>query len=436
MSTTAPALKVAFATFGCKVNQYESAAIREAALAEGHAAVVDPVAADVVVVNTCTVTAEADRKGRQAVRRLHRRAPRARIVVTGCGADSAGEAYTRLPGVAAVVGNAGKGGLAALLGDAERSTLNAERRGGASTMALRLSRFPGHARAFLKIEDGCHLRCRYCIIPSVRGEVRSKPPEAVVDEAAALAAAHPEIVLTGIHLGGWGRDLVPRLHLADLLPRVARTPGLARLRLSSLEFQEVTPALIDVLATGGVHASHLHVPLQSGSDRVLRAMRRGYRRRTIARAVDALRAAVPGLGLTTDVIVGFPGESDADFDETLAVCRDLGFHKIHRFPYSRRPGTPAAALRATVPAPAVAARMQRLAEVEAEGRARHAGALVGRTVTVLIEESAADDASAGVGHTGCYARARVAGAAAPRGAMIRARVVATSPEGVVCERDR
>jgi threonylcarbamoyladenosine tRNA methylthiotransferase MtaB len=288
-------------------------------------------------------------------------------------------------------------------------------------------------RAFLKIEDGCHLRCTYCIIPSVRGDVRSKPLADVCAEAAALASHHREIVLTGIHLGGWGLDLQPRCHVADLLPRLARTPGLARLRCSSLEFQEVTPAFIAALAAGGVHAPHLHLPLQSGSDAVLRAMRRGYRRRVIARTVEALRAAVPGLGLTTDVIVGFPGESEADFAETLAVCRDLGFHKIHRFPYSPRPGTPAAAFADGVAPSAVQARMERLAAVEAEGFARHAGTLMGRDVAVLIEAPDARDAAAGTGFTGCYVPAVVAGAAAQVGALVPARVVAVEPDRVRCE---
>lgn len=299
-------------------------------------------------------------------------------------------------------------------------------------MSLRIARFPGHVRAFLKIEDGCHLRCTYCIIPRVRGDVRSKPASEVCREAAGLAAHHPEIVLAGIHLGGWGLDLVPRLHVADLLRRLARTPGLRRLRLSSLEFQEVTPALIEVLASGGVHAPHLHLPLQSGSDRVLRAMKRGYRRRTIARTVDALRARVRWLGLTTDVIVGFPGETDADFAETLAVCRDLGFHKIHRFPYSPRPGTPAAALAQTVTPRTLTARMERLAQVEAQGLERHARTLLDRTVDVLIEAPDVDDASAGLGHTGCYVRARIRGAAARRGELVAARVVGVSGDGVTC----
>lgn len=411
-------LRIGFLTHGCKVNQYETAAVREAAMDAGAADATTGGRRDVWVVNTCTVTARADQKGRQAIRRLHRRDPEARIVVTGCGVDAAREAYARLPGVAALVGNAGKAALPAVLGLATAAP------------ADRISRFPDHVRAFLKIEDGCHLRCTYCIIPAVRGAPVSKAPADVVREAAGLAAHHAEIVLTGIHLGGWGRDLAPRLHLADLLPRLARVPGLRRLRLSSLEVQEVTPGLMDVLAAGTPCAPHLHLPLQSGSDPILRAMRRGYRAAHVRRTVDALRAAVPGLGLSTDVIVGFPGETEADARATEALARACGIHRIHRFPYSPRPGTPAAALGDPVPAAAKAERAARLAEVEAETLAAHTRGLLGREVEVLVESPDPAAPADGVGYTGCYVHAVVTGAGAAVGRLVRARVTATTPTGV------
>lgn len=425
--------KVAFATFGCKVNQYETAAVREELAAAGHRAVTlaggdaggGTDAPDVVVVNTCTVTARADRKARQAIRRINRDHPDAEIIVTGCSVDSNAVSLAALPGVTTTVPNAGKGGLAALLGGRPSSDDGAPSR--APTIGLTIARFPGHTRAFLKIEDGCHLNCTYCIIPRVRGEVTSKPVAGVLAEATAIAQYHPEIVLTGIHLGGWGLELSPRLHLADLLPRLSRIPGLKRLRLSSLEFQEVTPQLTAVLARGGVFAPHLHLPLQGGSDAVLRAMKRGYRRRTIFRSVGELRAAIPTLGLTTDVIVGFPGETDADFAETLDLCRALRMHKIHRFPYSVRPGTPAASMPNPVPVGVKEHRMELLAEVEHEQLARHAGGLIGTEVDVLIETPHTGDPSAGTGFTGCYVSAVVGGAAAKRGALIRARAESFDP---------
>jgi threonylcarbamoyladenosine tRNA methylthiotransferase MtaB len=418
--------KVAFATFGCKVNQYETAAVRAEIAALGHDAVTlngDSGSPDVVVVNTCTVTSRADQKARQAIRRINRDHPEAQIIVTGCSVDSDRAALADLAGVAATVPNSGKGRLSALIHDADRTPLPA------TTMGLKIARFPGHTRAFLKIEDGCHLNCTYCIIPRVRGRVTSKPVADVLSEAAAIAAHHAEIVLTGIHLGGWGMEFSPRLHLADLLPRLGRVAGLKRVRLSSLEFQEVKPALIAVLAQGGVFAPHLHLPLQGGSDRVLRAMKRGYRRRTILRSVGELRAAIPHLGLTTDVIVGFPGERDEDFAQTLELCRELRMHKIHRFPYSVRPGTPAESMPDHVAPEVKQARMAQLAEIEAEQLVLHAGTLIGTEVEVLIESPHTDRPDDGTGFTGCYVNAVVAGAAHRRGEIVRARAESFDPDG-------
>ncbi len=420
-------MRVAFVTFGCKVNQYETAAAREETLVSGRGEDGAPAVevspgdeADVYVVNTCTVTARADQKCRQAIRRLGRRAPAARIVVAGCGVDSSRDAYARLPGVSALVRNADKGRLAALLGAPVPEAR--------PTIGLRISSFPGHARAFLKIEDGCHLDCTYCIIPRVRGDVASKPPHAVRAEAEALAASgHAEIVLTGVHLGGWGRDFSPRLHLADLLPRLADVPGLRRLRLSSIEVNEVTPEFVRVFGEGaseaGPFAPHLHLPIQSGSDRVLRAMKRGYRRGQVARTVESLRRAVPGFAVTTDAIVGFPGETDEDARETESLCREIGVSKIHQFPWSPRPGTPAAGFPDRVAPPVVAERMARLGEIEREGARAAARAAIGEAVEVLVEEPDPSDPADGSGHAGSYLRATVAGAAGARGTMVRARVV-------------
>jgi len=413
------------------VNQYETAAVREELAASGHDAVTlgGDEAPDVVVVNTCTVTSRADQKARQAIRRIHRENPDAEIIVTGCSVDSDAATLTALPGVTKTVPNAGKGGLAGLLGGDRAGTDGAA---AAPTIGLKIARFPGHTRAFLKIEDGCHLNCTYCIIPRVRGEVTSKPVAGVLAEAEAIAQHHPEIVLTGIHLGGWGMEFSPRLHIADLLPRLGRTPGLRRLRLSSLEFQEVTPKLISVLAQGGVFAPHMHLPLQGGSDAVLRAMKRGYRRRTIFRAVAELRDAIPTLGLTTDVIVGFPGETDDDFAQTLDLCAELRMHKIHRFPYSVRPGTPAETLPDHVAPEVKQRRMAQLAEVEAEQLQRHCDGLLGTEVEVLIEMPCTDRPADGTGFTGCYVNAVVAGAGARRGEWVRARAESFDGQFLYC----
>ncbi len=388
----------AFLTFGCKVNQYESQALRERMAGRGLLEVPPERGADLYVVNTCTVTEVAAAEARRAVRRLARRFPSAEITVTGCAAD---EEFLKVPGVRRVVPH----GRKASLGLEPEDTA-------ASIFGLSISRFDGHTRAFLKVEDGCGLDCSFCAVPKVRGAAASRPLRDALDEARRLAGAgYREIVLAGVHLGSYGKDLAGRPLLADLVEGVLGIPGLGRVRLSSIEANEIDGPLLDLMAGEPRFCPHLHVPLQSGDDAVLRAMRRRYDVRRFRAACDRAAARVPDPGLTTDVIVGFPGETEGQFANTLEVCRAVGFSRIHVFPYSRRRGTDAARL-PDLPGRVKKERLHRLEELAAELTDLFARRFLGREAEVLVEED-------GRGYTERYLRARVPGAP---GAIVRARV--------------
>jgi threonylcarbamoyladenosine tRNA methylthiotransferase MtaB len=405
----------AFVTFGCKVNQYESQALREAFARRGLSEVKADEGADLVVVNTCTVTETATTEARRTVRRLHRRFPFAQIAVTGCAADSHREEFLGLPGVRRVVGHAEK---AALAEDPRLSAADTK----PSIFDLEVSRFDGHTRAFLKVEDGCDLSCSFCIIPKVRGAAVSRPLESAVAEARRLAEnGYREIVLTGVHLGSYGKDLAKRSLLPDLVERLLGVPGLGRVRLSSIEANEVGDPLLDLMAAEPRFCPHLHLPLQSGDDEVLRAMRRRYNARQFLDACARASARVDDPGLTTDVIVGFPGETEERFRNTLDLCRRAGFSRIHVFPYSRRRGTDAALL-PDLPWRLKKERLHRVGELAEELTDACAGRFLGREVEVLVEEG-------GAGYTERYLKARVPGAA---NALVRARVDRVEHGELVC----
>src|SRR4051794_37246657 len=335
-------------TLGCKVNQYETQYVKEALEINGYREADDGEAADLCVVNTCTVTSEGDAKSRTAVRRLHQRNPGASIVVMGCYATRDSAAVAKLPGVVRVV--------------TDKATLPTELADfGVTTMPAGITRFDDHQRAFVKVQDGCLLNCTYCIIPSVRPTLRSRPPAEIAAEVSRLAeAGYREVVLTGIHLGHYGLDLSrgrPKAEwcrLWHLLERLARLPGDFRIRLSSLEAAEARDDLVRVLAEQPRLCPHLHLCLQSGSDRVLARMKRRYRSAGFLERCRRIREALDAPALTTDVIVGFPGETDEDFEATCRVVREAGFARLHLFSYSPREGTPAAEWGQTVP-PGVAA---------------------------------------------------------------------------------
>jgi len=358
---------VRFVTFGCKANQYDTQVLREALARRGVREVDGRAPADLVVVNTCTVTAEAGRKARQMVRRIHRETPDARIAVTGCLAESDPEGLRALDGVDWVLGN----------GEAKRP-VNFLRQIGHDVdpeelgIPAGITAFAGHRRAFLKIQDGCDKRCAFCIIPSVRGRSTSRPADELCAEVERLVrAGHVEVVLCGIHIGHWGLDLGGRF--SDLVRRLAEVRVVDedgrevdfRLRVSSIEATEVDDDLVALMADRPDRvAPHLHMPMQSGADAVLEAMNRWYTVAEYVGACDRIRARLDRPAFTADILVGFPGETDADFEETLRTAERAGFSKVHVFPFSARPGTAAWEMRADLPDPQVA-RARRAALSEA-----------------------------------------------------------------------
>jgi threonylcarbamoyladenosine tRNA methylthiotransferase MtaB len=377
MITTQPTCRLV--TLGCKVNQYETQYVKEALECNGYREADAEERADLCIVNTCTVTMEGDAKSRHAVRRLHQRNPEARIVVMGCYATRDPAAVAKLPGVTRVITD--KARLADELRDF-----------GVVTLPAGITRFDDHQRAFVKVQDGCVLSCTYCIIPSVRPVLASRLPGAIAREVADLVAGGcPEIVLTGIHLGHYGIDLSkgkPKegwCRLWHLLELLAGLPGDFRLRLSSLEAAEARADLVAVMRHTPRIVPHLHLCLQSGSDRILARMKRRYRSAGYLERCRRLEDALDMPAFTTDVIVGFPGETDADFEATCRVARAVGFAKIHIFPYSARPGTPAALLEDAVPPAVIEERCRRLRELERELGLAYRRRLSGRRLEVLVE---------------------------------------------------
>lgn len=391
-------IRFALRTLGCKVNQYEGDSIADGLLALGYKRVDFDDLADVYVINGCTVTGTANHKARQLIRRARRSNEEALIVVTGCYADGApDEIAGLLDGRSIISGNAGKGELAAKVAsalgiDANPSSPDPSSIADFESTGKKPRRDWVHSRALVKVQDGCSSFCSYCIVPHVRGRLASKPlDEAVAEISALIEAGAPEVVLTGIHLGYYGADLEPRRRLEDILLALparlrSRDRGLsaARIRLSSIELHEITAQLIELAAEGRI-CSHFHIPLQSGSDRVLQAMNRRYTAEDFTRACRRIQERLPGVALTTDVMVGFPGESDADFERTLTVVEEVGFSKVHAFRFSPRPGTPAAAMGNQVTSEVKDGRLHRLVAVGEKLAAAYAERFVGSELEVVAE---------------------------------------------------
>jgi threonylcarbamoyladenosine tRNA methylthiotransferase MtaB len=360
-------MKFSIVTFGCRVNQADSLRVEEALRARGGEPS-GPDAADLVVVNTCSVTATADQGARQTIRRIARDNPSAKVVVTGCYATRRPEELRALPNVLRVVSNADKDGLVALVSDDLGETT--ARRFGEGDGPCGAAIAPGMAgrTAFtLRVQTGCEERCSYCIIPSTRGSGRSMPPDAVLTEVARVCGAgYREVVLTGVHLGSYGRDLTPRSSLFDLLERLARVEHDVLLRVSSLEPMDCTPAIVDLVRSSPRLAPHFHLPLQHASDRMLAAMRRPYRLDDYRRLVDRIRELMPHASIGSDAIAGFPGETDEDFAAAERYLPSSPLTHLHVFPYSDRPGTEAAAMPGKVPGAVVRDRARRLREIGAE----------------------------------------------------------------------
>src|SRR5467141_1829783 len=412
-----------FQKFGCRATQADAAALERQLLDGGCISALTSATADIIVVNTCTVTASADAQARDAIRKHHAANPAVRIIVTGCYAQRAPEELAALPGVSWVVGNSHKPQIPQLVdslpvaapaesasGFFPAAALHSDSTApfhsfvGAQHAAPHLGKIlignifdrseflsapvlggeGNHTRPTLKIQDGCNSRCSYCVIPFVRGRSRSLPPETVLQEIQRLAeAGYREIVLSGINLGTYGRDLSPRVEFEDLLRRILGETSVERLRISSIEPLDVTQDLVSLFASTDRIAQHFHMPLQSGSDRILAAMHRWYRAEHYARRVELIRERLPKAAIGGDVITGFPGETEADHTATLAFIESRPFAYLHVFSFSKRPDTQAAALSNEVP-PAIIKRRAR--ELRALGESQSASfrqSQFGRTLRVL-----------------------------------------------------
>jgi len=340
--------------FGCRATQADGAALESSLAAQGLSQAAQRSTADLVVLNTCTVTVSADEDVRQTIRRVHRENPAARILVTGCYAQRAPQELAAMPGVEWVVGNSHKHAIPELIalaptsapyhgnvhvGDVHVGDIFAQQ----AFLSAPVEDASGdRTRPNLKIQDGCNNRCSFCIIPFVRGRSRGMPADQVVAQVARLASRYREVVLTGINLGRWGREPGSTLRLAGLVRRLLDETAIDRLRLSSVEPMDFSDELLELIAASGRIAPHVHAPLQSGSDRILRRMHRKYRPRHYADRMVKARRLMPDAAIGADVMVGFPGETDADFEESRLFIEDLPFTYLHVFTYSERPGTPAA----------------------------------------------------------------------------------------------
>jgi threonylcarbamoyladenosine tRNA methylthiotransferase MtaB len=425
--------------FGCRATQADAAAIERQLRERGFAAASESACADVVIVNTCTVTAAADAQARDAIRKLHARNPAARVIATGCYAQRAPEELAALPGVSWVVGNshkpeipwlvdsladgaAGRSAIgfvpASVLGEEKLSLLHGPAKilTGDIFEQRALSAAPvvggegNHTRPVVKIQDGCNSRCAYCVIPFVRGRSRSLEAAQVIDEIARLSASgYREIVLSGINLGMYGRDLTPRVELIELLRRILGETSVERLRISSIEPMDVTEELIALFASSERMAQHFHMPLQSGCDRVLAAMHRWYRAEHYARRVELIRERLPDAGIGADVIAGFPGETDVEHAETVAFIRALPFSYLHVFSFSERPGTRAAELANQVPVPEVKNRARELRALGEEKSKEFRRSQVGRELQVLTLRDQKNSAETTPALSSNYLQMRVRG---------------------------
>jgi threonylcarbamoyladenosine tRNA methylthiotransferase MtaB len=473
MMAFAPPLAARMATFfieqfGCRATQADAAAIERQLLSRGFNVATVAAAADVVVVNTCTVTAAADAQARRAIRAIHRANPAARIIATGCYAQRAPEDLAALPGMAYVVGNSHKPEIPRLaeFGGAFAATESSPARadfvpvatlgalGSAPHFAPTPRRAPifvgdafaltdvlvapieggeaRHTRPTLKIQDGCNHRCTFCVIPSVRGNSRSLAPARVLDELNVLVArGYREIVLSGIHLGSYGRDLVPRVNLLALLRLILERTPLERVRLSSIEPMDVTEDLIALVASTARIAQHFHIPLQSASDRVLAAMHRWYRAEHYARRLEWISARLPDAAIGADVIAGFPGETEYDHRATLEFLRARPFTYLHVFSYSPRPGTPAADLAGQVAPLEILRRARELRALAAEKKSAFLARQIGKTLSVLTLRRSPREVAGGATPAVSSNNIEVQLPGAwPANHMVEARAVSVTPTGL------
>lgn len=401
--------KIAFYTLGCKVNQADTASMENLFLRSGHQLVSFDGEADVYIINTCVVTNTGQRKSRQTIHRAIRKNPNALIVVTGCYPQTAAEEVKAIAGVDMIIGNQDRAQIVQLveerLAHRQTDTLDAVHKLTASTAFEEMAAgdITDKTRAFLKIQEGCNQFCTYCIIPYARGPLRSRSLESIRTETQRLiSAGFKEIVLIGIHLGCYGKENPDGPTLYDAVKTVLDVPGVQRLRLGSLESVEVEPRLLTLMQEDARFCRHLHLPLQSGCDKTLQAMHRPYTTVKFKTLLADIKAQVPDIAITTDVIVGFPGETEADFETTCKFAESCGFSKMHIFPFSARKGTPAEKFAGAVTEAVKKERADILGRIDETMHKTFLQAMVGQNAEVLFEQPAGEDYFEGL--TGNYQR--------------------------------
>jgi threonylcarbamoyladenosine tRNA methylthiotransferase MtaB len=393
-------MRVAITTLGCKVNQYESAAMGESLEKQGFRLVSFLEEADYYIINTCTVTGRTDYQSRQLIRRAGKVNPQAAIIVTGCYAQTAPDVFAGMPGVTVVAGTLEKDHIVEIIGEIQKNSLIGKTLGSAPSVQVGdiggdindwkvrpVSGFPGHTRAFLKIQDGCNAFCSYCIVPYARGRSRSIGKEEVMERILALARnGYREVVLTGIHLGVYGEDRQDGSSLVGILHQVEESRAIERLRLSSLEPREITEEILEIMKSAHIVCPHLHIPLQSGDDGILSRMGRNYDAAFFRGLTAKVCASRPDLTVGMDVMVGFPGEDEKAFENTVSLIESLPIAYLHVFPYSRRPGTAAARMENQVGEEDKKRRGQMLRELGMMKRQAFLERFIGSTMPVLIEK--------------------------------------------------
>jgi len=399
-------LKVAFITLGCKVNQYETQAMREIARNEGYDIAPDGKRADIYVINTCTVTGLSDKKSRQTIRKIIRRNPHAKVLVTGCYVDREREELERIEGVDVVFGNREKSRLAEYLQklrECPETTLE-----GNPDATLSITAFDNQTRALVKVQDGCDSFCSYCIVPRVRGRIKSRPIDDIVQEVSLLAQnGYKEVVITGVHLGAYGKDIDMKFTLADVLERIHPIDGIKRIRLSSIEPMDIPGDVIWRMARLNKFAPHFHLPLQSGNDEILQRMNRKYTTEEYARLVEKIRGAFPDVGITTDIMVGFPSETEGQFDDTYNFVNAMEFSRLHVFRYSKRKGTPAANYPNQISPHISSKRSNIIRELGYQLANEFRLKMLNKEMEVLVEDSREGKSNLLAGFTGNYIRVLV-----------------------------
>jgi threonylcarbamoyladenosine tRNA methylthiotransferase MtaB len=390
---------VQFYTFGCKVNQYDTQNMREKLMLSGYKEVSQAKQASVFLINTCTVTHKADSEAINLISRLKKDHPQTRIIVTGCLAQLDKNKIQEISPSIAVLRNREKSNIHAYLpGEKKKNIAQKEA----------ITSFKGHTRAFLKIQDGCNNTCSYCKVPLVRGKSKSKGIEDIYAEASALVAhGFKEIVLTGICLGAYGKDLSRQINLANVITRLEAIKGLLRIRLSSLEAADVTAELIEKLAASEKLCRHLHIPMQSGDDAILKKMDRNYDRHYYIGLIKQLRKRIPGIAITTDVLVGFPGENEPAFQNTVTLVRAVKPLKVHIFPYSPREHTKAFDFKPRVDIQLMRERVAELKEIEHQTSLAFRAQFLKKMVPVLIESASKDTSFSWEGYSDTYIKITV-----------------------------